>query len=113
MDLLSNDKIVQPISFDVEQSSEEFKFMLSRVVLPRLLERFRHVVGNIQNKDIKISYDLNDCSFQNNLNYCYEAGEPVKGMARCAKFEYTMTILLTFLPISLLFRYSYYIVCIE
>jgi acetoin utilization deacetylase AcuC-like enzyme len=65
----------QTASIELENSSFEFNFMLSRLVLPRLIDEFQNMVGGVGGKSFQLQAPSVN-TYQQIMKYCQSYGKP-------------------------------------
>lgn len=79
---------------DFDESSREFSFMLSRLVMPRLVSGLHQMLQRISNRqdDHKNAVIPQDKSYESVINYCDASGEPNQGQF-CSSISFFIHIL--------------------
>lgn len=76
-----SEKNDQSTSDELENSLHEFSFMLSRVVLPRLIDEFQKMIADISGKSFPLKSPALD-TYHQIMKFCQSYGQAHEGMER-------------------------------
>lgn len=70
----------EPTLFDnLDNSSEEFGFMISRLFLPRIIEKFQVAVNSLKEKHPERPVPPVSADYDAVLDYCHQTSDPFHG----------------------------------